>query len=280
MDNRIRITILVDNSAAPGLKSEHGFSAWIKAFGINILFDTGQGLALAGNAAKLGIHLDQTSHLVLSHGHYDHGGGIPMVTEQAGKAVLHLHPGAVIPRYALDRDGQVRSIGLPRKTLACLADLPDIQVCWVSKPTMLAPGIGLTGTIPRICHFENTGGEFYTDPEAKNEDPLWDDQALWINAPDGLIVVSGCAHSGIINTLTYIQKITSRQKIAAVVGGLHLLNANQPRLDLTLSLLRKISPKIIAPGHCTGTRAITMIRQKFCSAFLSCRVGSTFTLST
>lgn len=279
MTSKIRITIVADNNAQIGLDPEHGFSAWIEAFDSLILLDTGQGLSLAGNAFKLGIALDKTRHLVLSHGHYDHGGCIPGVMRLADQAIIHLHPGAVIPRYSLNSNERPRSVGLPGKVLRFLSGLPEPRIHWVTGPQRIMQSVGLTGRIPRKTTFEDTGGRFFTDAQGTSKDLLPDDQALWIDTPKGLVVFVGCAHAGIINTLNYIREITDKTRIRAVIGGFHLINASQSRLDETMNHLKEFSPDIIAPCHCTGQEALALFKDNFKNAFLPAGAGTKIALN-
>lgn len=274
MNDSVKITILADNKAETNLDPEHGFSAWIEASGICILFDTGQGGSLAGNALKLGIDLAGTDHLVLSHGHYDHGGGIVQVLKQAPESKIHLHPGAVVRRFALDRHGRSRDVGLPRDAVSFLAGLPKKRIHWTTGKELIGHDIGLTGPIPRQNPHEDTGGLFFTDQKGNSRDLLPDDQALWIETPGGLAVIAGCAHSGIINTLDHVMAITRKTKIWAVVGGFHLMNASHSRMEETLNQLRKISPDIFAPCHCTGEKALELIREEFNPGFMPCHAGT------
>lgn len=258
---------------------EHGFSAWIQAFGINILFDTGQGAALPGNARKLGIPVDEARHLVLSHGHYDHGGGIAWAMKQADSAIIHLHPGAVIPRYSIESPGKHRAIGLPAKAIRFLNTVPEHRISWTSRAVKIGPGIGVTGPIPRINSYEMPGNAFYTDPAGKSKDMILDDQALWIKTDQGLVVCSGCAHSGIINTIEHIMNISGQTRIRAVAGGFHLINADRSRIKKTITALEKLSPELIAQCHCTGETACRLIRDAFKSNYHSCKAGSTILLN-
>ena len=216
----IAITILVDNQAGPGLTTEHGFSLWIETDGRRILFDTGQGPALPMNARTLGVDLQQTDMLVLSHGHYDHTGGIPHVLQVAPNAHVYCHPGVVQPRYSL-RNGSPKPAHMPSESMAALDRLPEKNLHWTSEAVRLSENIGLTGPIPRQTTFEDTGGAFFLDPEARHADPIEDDLALWIKTDQGLVVCVGCCHAGIINTLTHVRRLSGVARIRAVIGGLH-----------------------------------------------------------
>jgi 7,8-dihydropterin-6-yl-methyl-4-(beta-D-ribofuranosyl)aminobenzene 5'-phosphate synthase len=251
----IAITILVDNQAGPGLTTEHGFSLWIEADGRHILFDTGQGPALPMNARTLGVDLRQTDMLVLSHGHYDHTGGIPHVLHVAPNAHVYCHPGVVQPRYSL-RNGSPKPAHMPSDAMAALDRLPEKHLRWTSEAVMLSENIGLTGPIPRQTTFEDTGGAFFLDPEARHADPIEDDLALWIKTDQGLVVCVGCCHAGIINTLTHIKRLSGVAPIRAVIGGLHLLNADDRRLNHTLAAMQTMPIETVIPCHCTGDRAL------------------------
>jgi len=250
----IDITILVDNQAGPGLTNEHGLSLWIETAGRHILFDTGQGPALPLNARALGVDLCETDILVLSHGHYDHSGGMPHVLHTAPNAQIYCHPGVVQPRYS-QRNGSSRAIQMPSESMAALDRLPDKHLHWTSEAIMLSENMGLTGPIPRQTSFEDTGGPFYLDPEARHVDPIEDDLALWVKTDEGLVVVVGCCHAGIVNTLDHVRRLSGTSRIRAVIGGLHLLNADRQRLDQTLAALKILSIETVIPCHCTGDRA-------------------------
>jgi 7,8-dihydropterin-6-yl-methyl-4-(beta-D-ribofuranosyl)aminobenzene 5'-phosphate synthase len=260
----VNITVIVDNQANEGLIAEHGLSLWIETKDANILFDTGQGNALGPNAEALGIDLGKTNVLVLSHGHYDHTGGINQVFRHTQQVDVYCHPGIVQPRYSI-RNGKAKSIRMSKESVEVFSMLPDKNLHWVQHPTMLllSAGIGITGPVPRKTNFEDVGGPFYLDPDGKRPDPIEDDMALWIWDENGIIVCCGCAHSGIVNTLNYIWHLGNGQRIRAVIGGFHLHTANQKRLTHTIAALRSFDPDIIVPCHCTGEQAIDLLRQTF-----------------
>ncbi len=254
----VKATILVDNRINDGLTAEHGFSLWIETSGRHILFDTGQGAAIENNADKLGVNLGLTDTMVLSHGHYDHTGGIPIVLRRSLHIDVYCHPGAVSPRYAL-RQGGCHPIQMPQASMAALDRLSLKNLHWIEGPLMLDETIGITGPIPRETAFEDTGGPFYLDPEGKRVDLIDDDLALWMKTESGLVVFAGCSHAGIINTLNFVQRLNSGARIRAVIGGFHLLEARQERLEQTIAALREFAPDILVPCHCTGEKIIDLL---------------------
>lgn len=257
----VKITILVDNLVGEGLVVEHGLSFWIETNDQRILFDTGQGGALKNNAHALGVDLSKTDMLVLSHGHYDHTGGLPYVLQQAHNVHIYGHPGMVQPRYSMS-DGTSKAIQMPRKSMMAIDKLPSKQLHWVQQPIFLSDKIGLTGPIPRETSFEDPGGPFYLNPEAKIADPIDDDLALWIRKDDELIVCVGCAHAGLVNTLNYIRSLNHGLRIRTVIGGFHLHNANRQRLDETIAALQQLDPDTVVACHCTGETAVDLLREK------------------
>jgi 7,8-dihydropterin-6-yl-methyl-4-(beta-D-ribofuranosyl)aminobenzene 5'-phosphate synthase len=270
------ITILVDNKADQGLTSEHGFSAWIEAAGRRLLFDTGQGPALPGNAERLNVDLRAADILVLSHGHYDHTGGIPLVVELAPAVQVYLHPAATGPRYSI-RDGVARSIAMPQAAKAALESIPGGGVHWITKPAEVAAGAGVTGPIPRLTDYEDVGGPFFIDPEGVNGDPIVDDQALWIRTDRGLVVVIGCGHAGLINTLRHVRRLSGEPRVHAVMGGFHLANASSLRLERTVAALRAADPDLVVPCHCTGDAAAERLRQTLGERVVPGSAGARYT---
>lgn len=272
---KVRITILVDNQAGDGLTAEHGLSLWIETEGKRILFDTGQGIALESNARALGVALGKTDILVLSHGHYDHTGGIPQVLQHAGKTNVYCHSGVAQPRYSI-RDGTPKPIHMPQESMSAIEKLPAQSLHWVAQALLLSQRIGITGPIPRETSFEDTGGPFYLDPQGRRADPIEDDLALWIRTDDGLVVCVGCCHAGLVNTLNHVCGLTKQDRIRAVIGGFHLLNANDQRLELTLAALRSFSPNMVIPCHCTGERAMNLLKAVLGERVMPGHAGATY----
>lgn len=250
-----RVTILIDNAAAPGLASEHGLAVWIEAHGLRVLFDAGQTTACMDNARTLGVPVEAADAIVLSHGHYDHTGAMAHFLAHARAADAYLHPAATQPRFSV-REQAVKDLRMPQETRAALAALPPARLHEVIAPWLLTDGIGLTGPIPRITPYEDPGGAFFLDATGARPDTIVDDQALWIHTPAGLVVCCGCCHAGLINTLTYIRAITGEPRLAAIIGGLHLRDASAHRMIATITAVRVFNPSRIIACHCTGELAI------------------------
>jgi 7,8-dihydropterin-6-yl-methyl-4-(beta-D-ribofuranosyl)aminobenzene 5'-phosphate synthase len=269
-----RITILVDNKAAEGLLGEHGFSAWIEVAGRRLLFDTGQGTALAGNADRLGIDLHTADTLVLSHGHYDHTGGVPLFIARVPTAEIYVHPAATGPRYSL-RDCVAKPIAMPAAARTAL-EVHPVGVRWTTRSQQLATCLGLTGPIPRLTDFEDTGGPFFVDADGVQPDPITDDLALWMRTDRGLVVVVGCSHAGLVNTLRHALKLSGEPRLHAVLGGFHLGEARAVRLDRTMAELQELRPDLIVPCHCTGDAAVERLGRSFGERVVPGSAGAVF----
>jgi 7,8-dihydropterin-6-yl-methyl-4-(beta-D-ribofuranosyl)aminobenzene 5'-phosphate synthase len=271
-----KITVLVDNHAGQGLGAEHGLSLWIETEGKRILFDTGKGGSLQRNAAALGIDLDETDVLVLSHGHYDHTGGIPQVLLPGRSIDVYCHPSVRKSRYSVRSPRGAKSIGIPTASLEALDDWPPARVHWVEGTLMLSETVGLAAPIPRMTSYEDTGGPFYFDQEGKQADLIEDDLALWIRTERGLIVCTGCAHSGVVNVLDHICTLTQGEKIHTVLGGFHLGEAGPERLERTVAALRALEPDLLIPCHCTGESAFSLLAEALGDVVTPCAAGMTF----
>ncbi|MDZ8118006.1 MBL fold metallo-hydrolase [Pontiella agarivorans] len=263
------LQILVDNIAAEGLVAEHGFSVLIDAGGRKILMDTGQGHALEQNAAACGFELADADIFVLSHGHYDHTGAVDVVLGENPEIQVYGHPKIFSERFSIYPDRDPKEISMPSEQRLLVANLPDSHLHWVREPMEIAAGVGLTGPIPRSHALEDTGGPFFCDREGQRPDPIRDDMAMWIETPDGLLVVCGCCHSGLINTLDHIRNTTGGKRILGVIGGLHLKSASEERLAATVEALQKFAPAFMVPCHCTGATAVNYFRDHLDAEIIS-----------
>jgi 7,8-dihydropterin-6-yl-methyl-4-(beta-D-ribofuranosyl)aminobenzene 5'-phosphate synthase len=274
MSDTIRVTTLVENSVhARGLRAEHGLSFHLQVGSRSLLFDTGQSNLLLHNAPKLRINLADTEAIILSHGHNDHTGGLDAARAAAPKARLFLHPAALSSKFVANSDGTSRPIGMDAATGESLRKAATSAV-WTAKPTEVMEAIFVTGEIPRQNAFEDTGGSFFLDAACARPDTLLDDQALFFDTTEGLVVLLGCAHSGVVNTLEYVQHLTGGRPIHSILGGLHLLKASPERMDKTIAAFRRLDLQRLAPAHCTGMAALAQLWTAFPGRCSSCAVGA------
>jgi 7,8-dihydropterin-6-yl-methyl-4-(beta-D-ribofuranosyl)aminobenzene 5'-phosphate synthase len=298
MDNSIDILMASDEVAhrfplvenlfeRPIPIAEHGFSVLI---GVKqgskyskVLFDTGvsrRGIlynmdALEVNAADIGA-------IVLSHGHPDHAMGLPGLIERLGtrNLPLVLHPDAYLERKLVLPNGGEISAPAPKE-----ADFRReyIEIIEEIGPSMLMNDMVLvSGEVARNTEFEKGFPIHYAKRnDVWEPDPLiMDDQCAIINVRGkGLVIATGCGHSGIINTIRHAQALTGVQSIYAVIGGFHLTGALfEPIIPATITALQEINPRYVMPGHCTGWSATHRIAQTMPEAFIPNSVGTTFAL--
>lgn len=269
------VTVLVENSVnSRDLQAEHGLSFYIRTDEHRILFDTGQSDLLLRNARVLGIGLEAVEAVVLSHGHYDHTGGLRAVRELAPGARLYAHPAALEAKFTGNPDGSSRPVGIPGPSAEVFRQAAT-SIHWTQKPAEICKGIFVTGEIPRKCGYEDTGGRFFLDAACTRPDPLIDDQALFFDTPRGLVVILGCGHSGVINTVEHIRQITDGRPVCAIIGGFHLLAAGKERIDRTLAMFEQWNVQRIAAGHCTGWSAVARMWNTLGGRCSPCAVGTT-----
>ncbi|MHB1305883.1 MAG: MBL fold metallo-hydrolase [Limisphaerales bacterium] len=270
----IQFTTLVENTVAGrSVKGEHGLSYHVHRGSRGMLFDTGQTDQLVQNARELGVDLGAVEAIALSHGHYDHTGGLDAAVASAPEARLFLHPAALEPKFAGNPDGTSRPVGIPTDSRRAIERAGE-RVVWTSQPTEVIEGVFVTGEIPRVTSFEDTGGDFFLDAGCRRRDPLVDDQALYFDTRDGVVVLLGCAHAGVVNTLTYIRELTGGRPVHTLVGGMHLLQANADRVARTFAALREFDIRQLGPAHCTGVLPTARLRTEFADRCVSCMVGS------
>jgi len=246
------LTILVENTTpVPALVGEYGFSALIEVDDHKILFDTGSDQAIYHNAARLGIDLNTVDAIVISHGHFDHTGGLLSYFKQYGARPVYAHSGIFVNRPLPLGGNNYKDIGCGFSQEEVLKAGAELHLR--DEFSSIFPEVYISGTIPRNSQFEDTGGNFKMVINGeKQDDPLLDDSALIIDHPEGLIIVSGCAHAGVINIIEHARQQTGNSQVLAFIGGTHLISASQQRLDQTIAALDSFSISKIIVSHCTG----------------------------
>jgi len=270
----MKITTLVEDTATkPKLIAEHGLSMLIETGENNILFDTGQLFALLYNARVLNIDLSKVDKIVLSHGHYDHTGGLKKVLSRTGKVDVYAHPDIFAPKYAKEKERK-RYIGIPceREELENKGAVFHLN----KKPLQISDDITTTGEIKRITDFESISDNLCVLRDGHlAPDELLDDQALIIRAAtDKIVVVLGCTHAGLVNTLQHVSELTGDIPISMIIGGTHLLHSSGCRIKRTIDAIKGFGVKKVATSHCTGNRAEAMFLEAFGCNFIPNHVGT------
>ncbi|HEY3308026.1 MAG TPA: MBL fold metallo-hydrolase [Desulfuromonadaceae bacterium] len=276
----LRITVLCDNSvgALSGTLGEHGFAALIEPShgGEPILFDTGQGQTLLHNAQRMHRDLSRVRRVVLSHGHYDHAGGLAPLLKEKGAKEVWAHPGIFSARYRVKDTGEHIPIGSPQSR----AELEAMGAAFnlASSFREIRPDIFLTGEVPRRSAFEKGDAGIYCDSTGCAPDLVPDDQSLVLRTKKGLVLLLGCCHAGIINTLEHVAERLGQRDFYAVVGGMHLGFCAQLQIDETVAHLKGYAIKKLAVSHCTGFAAAARLFRDLPKGFHLAQVGYTLDL--
>jgi 7,8-dihydropterin-6-yl-methyl-4-(beta-D-ribofuranosyl)aminobenzene 5'-phosphate synthase len=308
VDNRadliVKSTDTVKRFSKRPLLAEHGFAALIdlKGAGVRILWDAGiTSIALMENMARMELDPSTIDKIALSHGHGDHTAAMTEVVKAASKRAeprewepdasmdeildgvkdrpvpLVAHPAAFRERWAVDKDDKKHGPFAPPPRGEWEA--AGAEVILSEGPYQLGPGCWTTGTVPRLS-FEKAGvpeNRLYRDGETFERDRLEDDQAIALHVKDkGLVVLAGCAHSGIVNTVNYAREISGVGRVWAILGGFHLAPAGEEEIERTIDAIEKLGPAMVVPTHCTGFRAISRFAERMPGAFVLGVVGTTY----
>lgn len=267
-----RIKVVCDNTAGSisGTLGEHGFAALVQAGDRSLLFDTGGGHTLLHNAQRMNIDLKSVDQVVLSHGHYDHAGGLWPLLQAAGPKTILAHPGIFTRRYVL-REGSSRSVGVPYSEEFLTGLGASFSYSDAFREVM--PGVFLTGEVPRRTPYEEGDAGLFCDEAGCRRDHITDDQSLVIVTAKGLLLLLGCCHAGVVNTVELAREKTGVEQVYGVVGGCHLAFSPQTQIDATVKALKRYGVKKICPGHCTGFHAAARLAAEFPGGFKPMQVG-------
>lgn len=270
--SKIKITTLSENTAADlRYIAEWGLSFHIEIEGgPTFMFDTGGGLSCVYNADVAGIRLSDIDMILLSHGHADHTGGLRSVLQrihnenpQKGCVATYCHPAALEPQFIIKPDRKYYFQGCPYS----VEELVSLGADFITSPEAqwLGDDVILSGEIPMQTDFESIAPILFLKRKGEYIDsPVDDDQAVFLKTNKGLLIIAGCAHRGIINTIMHAKKITGMENIFMVVGGTHLVNTSDLQQQMTLESLNAFGVEKIGVSHCTGMKA---------AGFLACNLG-------
>ena len=279
-NDELRITTLIENmpDEEGKLLAEHGLSLHIEFDGKRILFDTGQTGDFVKNADLLGINLKCLDDIIISHGHYDHSGGVTTVLPEIGRTIpFYVGEGFFVPKYKHLSDGTYRYNGNPF-TQQELADCEvDLQIV-TEDVTYLTEKILLFKNFPSVSEFEKMNEKFVlSQGEAYSRDEFREEIALGLRTSKGLVLIVGCSHVGICNILQAVSERVE-ESIYAVLGGTHLMEADEERLEKTMEVFHKFGVQCVAVSHCTGEQGIAMAKETFREQFILNNTGNMFVL--
>jgi len=268
----MKITILLDNdSMVSGIKSEHGLSLFIEDGDLKILFDTGRTGLFLENALRLGVDLSKIDYLVLSHGHNDHSGGLSYLMDFYRQNNISKLPSFICHPEAFCKKEIRINLGI---TSFCLRKIgfpltsekieESFKTVFTKKPFWLNENWVFLGEIPRDKYPDDEVcfGKIENIKRTFCKDKMLDDSALVCKTRDGLIVLVGCAHSGICNIIDYAKLVCANDKIIDIIGGFHLKGSSKKRLDRVQKYLQKISPAALHACHCTGKNKNILPKQE------------------
>ena len=276
----IKITTLSENTASRmELLAEWGLSILVEADGQRILLDCGQSTSAVYNATEMGIDLSTIDKIVLSHGHSDHTGGLREVLKAMRKQTeIIAHPDIWQPKY-VKRPGEdtYRYIGIPFQR----EELEDLGASFrlETGPVWLSENIVTTGEIAMQNDYEHIDANLYArGKDGFAPDALADDMALVVKTDLGLVVIAGCAHRGIVNTLHQAQNLTGMELVHTVIGGTHLIRAPEEQIELTIAELSEMGLQRLGVSHCTGFRASVRLAEEFGNVFFINNAGTRLTV--
>lgn len=275
---KLKVTILVENTVGVplGLLSEWGLSMLLDFGDERILFDTGEQGNLISNAQILGHDLRQINRVILSHGHYDHTGGLLKFLQYRGRVPVYAHPDLFTGHYGRGFNGRGdKYLGVPFRPEQL--ESAGAEFHWHREPVELSPGLWLSGEIPRATAFERVDDRLVEfKGEQAVQDTIPDDLSLFYVTDQGLVILLGCAHSGLVNIVEHAKRVTGEGRVRAIIGGTHLGPATPDQQNQTTDYLRGLLDlTCLAPNHCTGLGMMSKLAAEFPGVLTWAAAGNT-----
>lgn len=271
---KITATVVCENCVfnQPGAIAEHGLSIYMETDCGNYLLDTGQGKAIVNNALVLGLDLRALKGIIMSHHHWDHTGGLGPVLDLKGAVDIYAHSDFFKESYSVTGNA-VRYIGVPYPRP--LLEAKGATFKFSNEFRQIEPGMWLTGEVPRRTDYERGDkNQVVKSNEGYVKDNLLDDQSVVIETEKGLLIILGCCHSGIINTLSYIVEKMGQRPIYAVIGGTHLGPVSDEQKEKSIDALKAFDIERLGVSHCTGLKTASRLAGEFGDRFFFCNVGT------
>lgn len=273
----MKITVLNENMVyRKNIIAEHGLSILIEHDNKKILMDVGQSDVFLKNAKALNINLNDLDGIVISHGHYDHGGGIKYLESLSNIPGIYITKNALIPKFSINKNtNKYYFNGINESDLNLFKD----KLHFTDKIEEIFDNFYLISNIPYINDFENKPSKFFLKKNGNMIlDEMSDEQVLVIRTKNGLCIFMGCAHMGVVNAIEYIKKVFNEEKIYALFAGMHLINADSQRINKTIEYLKNNNIQYIMPCHCSGYRVVSKIAAECENNFIEVQCGKTIQL--
>ena len=278
----LKVTTLADNLVLrPGLHGQWGLSYLLELVDERgeerrVVFDTGAAVEpLLHNVEELEVELGEVDAVVLSHGHADHTAATVEVVEASGGCPVYAHPHCFLPRFYEDKTGKRTRGGVPEGQGIAEIEAAGGRVVLAEGPVEVVPGLWTTGEVPRVSPFEEVspptqGGRRIVVVEGEEvDDQILCDQALWTEVVGvGPFVVTGCAHSGVVNTGLRAMELGGFKRLHGFIGGTHLVGRSDEYLAQTIEALQRFHLSLLSPCHCTGFKAMAKLYHAFPEEFV------------